>query len=76
MGTKNVLQQQCIELGIPFQTTTEEFKLKTTDRLAQDLWKDLDAKGVHTGGNYIASPLVRGAMPYQKSRPARIEQTA
>jgi hypothetical protein len=51
MGTKKVLQQQCIKLGIPFQTTTEEIKLETTDRLALDLRKDLDAKGVHTGGN-------------------------
>jgi hypothetical protein len=51
MGTKKVLQQQCIELGIPFQTTTKEIKLKTTNQLALDLRKDLDAKGVHTGGN-------------------------
>ncbi len=29
----------------------EQIKLKTTDRLALDLRKDLDAKGVNTGGN-------------------------
>jgi hypothetical protein len=51
MGIKKVLQQQCIELGILFQTTTEEMKLKATDRLAMYLRKDLDAKGVHTGGH-------------------------
>jgi hypothetical protein len=52
MGTsKKALQQQCIKLGIPFQSTKEEIKLKTTDRLALDLRKDLDAKGVNAGGN-------------------------
>jgi hypothetical protein len=51
MGTKKVLQKQCIGLGIPFQTTTEEIKLKTTDWLALHLRKDPDAKGVHTWEN-------------------------
>jgi hypothetical protein len=51
MGTKKVLQQRGIKLGITFQTMTEEIKLKTTNCLAPDLQKDLYAKGVHTGGN-------------------------
>jgi hypothetical protein len=51
MGTKKVLQQHCIELGILFQTTTKEMKLKATDRLTLYLRKDLHAKGVHTGGH-------------------------
>jgi hypothetical protein len=49
MGTKKVIQQRCIEVGIPFQIMVEQIKLKTTDWLALDLRKDLDAKGVNMG---------------------------
>jgi hypothetical protein len=71
MGTKKVIQQRCIEQGIPFQIIMEQIKRKTTDRLALDLRKDLDAKGVNTGGNKkeLQKRCMEAGIPVQISMP-------
>jgi hypothetical protein len=65
MGTKKVIQQRCIEQGIPFQIIMEQIKRKTTDRLALDLRKDLDAKGVNTGETRKSCRNVAWKLEYQ-----------
>jgi hypothetical protein len=65
MGTKKVIQQRCIKQGIPFQIIMEQIKRKTTDWLALDLRKDVDAKGVNTGEARKSCRNVAWKLEYQ-----------
>jgi hypothetical protein len=65
MGTKKLIQQRCIEQGIPFQIIIEQIRRKTTDRLALDLRKDLDAKGVIRGETRKSCRNVAWKLEYQ-----------